>query len=394
MIKRDNSHEDRVPSISRRWLLGALAVLPVSCLPNLGPGGFRTMQSNGKPHAWQCASFVYAFADGNSLLWLKTLDKFEQEGCPLLVALQDGGHDMQLVLRDFDADGRASVTAYDLEMSITPREGGQAITLPGEPGTDEQVYDEAAAKAAEVTGIPAATIKQGHFSLYAIANGMTGLNAAHDSLKDIAFQKLLLREKLLRGEKQVDNFDPNRPKEESLSDLELALQLIEDEHIRISGQRAEILEMIAISQHFDAPGAIELLGESIGASREKTSAWRATHTRPTAEDYGVKAAALPSAASITEGINKELGFLGGLAKVAAGVVSANPGMALDGLSSLAPEDSSAQTSLRGLAAAVKGDLAGTIDAVAKLSGAEEAVDGVKDRLTRLESAVAFAKSRG
>jgi hypothetical protein len=352
------------------------------------------MQSNGKPHAWQSASFVYGFADGNSLMWLKTLDKFEKDGGPLFHALQSGGHQMELALRDFDADGRSAVTAYELEMRITPKAGGEAIVLPGKPGTDEQAYDEAAAKAGEATGIPAETIKQGHFSLYAVANGMTGLNAAHDSLKNIAFQKLVLREKLVRGEKQVDNFDPNRPADESLSDLGLSLQLIEDEHRRISGQRAEILAMIAISQHFDAPGALDLLAESTRASREKTAAWRATHTRPTAEDYGVKAAALPSPATITEGIEKQMGFLGGLAKVAAGVVTANPGMALDGLSRLAPEDSSTRTALQGLAAAAKGDIAGTIDAVASLSGASESVGDVKDRLKRLEGAVESVENRG
>jgi len=366
-------------------------MMPVSCLPNLGPGGFRTMQSNGKPHAWQSASFVYAFADGNSLMWLKTLDKFEQEGWPLFRALNEHGHHMQLELKDFDAGGRAAVTAYELEMLITPK-GGEATTLPGKPGTDEQVYDDAATKAGEATGISAESIRQGHFALFAVANGMTGLNAAHDSLKNIAFQKLVLRAKLLRGEKQVDNFDPNRPAEESLADLELALQLIEDEHRRISGQRAEILEMIAISQHFDAPGALDLLAESTRASRDKTNQWRATHSRPAADDYGVKPAALPSPASITEDINKELGFLGGLAKIATGVVTANPGMALDGLSSLAPEDSTVRTSLQGLAAAAKGDLAGTIDAVAALSGADEAVGEVKGRLQRLDNAVASAKN--
>jgi hypothetical protein len=202
---------------------------------------------------------------------------------------------------------------------------------------------------------------------------------------------LALRAKLEQGQVQVDPFDPNRPKEESLADIDMALRLIEDEHRRINRQRADILALLVLAQRYREREAVVLLRKQVSASRRANEKWRATHTRPTAEDYGVAPAALPTPGAILEQIQNELGFIGELAKLAQGIVTANPSMTLDALAELAPEDGSIPTALHGLAAATRGDVQGTIDAVAELAGVSDSLDEVKARLGQLDAAVERAK---
>jgi predicted transcriptional regulator len=371
-----------------KWLLVVVALLSTGCgglLQGLAPE-YRAMESNAMAHGFQTASFVYGFADGGSRVWLKTVEKMRVEGLVLLAALKDGGQDMRLELRDFDSNGRASATAYELVMHL----GEHA--LPGKPGTDPAEYEAALERAAAATGIDATTIKNGHFALYAVANGMTALNAAHDTLKDHAFKLLVLRAKLTQGQTQVDWFDPNRPQAESLADIHSALQLIEDEHRRIRRQRTSILAMIALSQSYRQPSALDLLNEQLIESKGATVEWQATHDRPTADDYGVVAAKLPTIADIKQHLMDKLGFLGTLAQVAEAVVTASPTKAIDALAALAPEDSSAKTALEGLAAATKGDVMGTIEAIAELAGESETFDTVKKRLDQVKDVVDTVKS--
>ena len=71
--------------------------------------------------------------------------------------------------------------------------------------------------------------------------------------------------------------------------------------------------------------------------------------------------------------------------MAQGIVTANPGKALEGLAELAPEDSTAQTALEGLTAALQGDVLGAASAVAELAGGSEVAEDTKQRLEQLQS---------
>lgn len=375
------------PLMSRRSTLllgvGSLAALSgcAQMMSGLAPQP-RTMQSGAQAHAYQTASFIFAFAQGGAMVWKKTLEKVQADAVPLLEALREGGHEMRLGTKDFDADGKASVTAYELLFTVKSK-SGEEHSLPGKPGTDEGAYDAALKPAAEALKIDAEKLKQGHFALYAAANGMTTLNASHDTLQKHAFKLLALRAKIEAGEK-ADWFDPNRPKEESFADIDEALQLIEDDHQRITRARAGIVALLTLAASYQTDGALKLLEEQIATDKKSVETWLATHERPTAGDYGVKAAALPGPDFIQKQLAEKVGFLGSLAKVAYGVVSANPGKAIEGLAELAPEDSSAKTALEGVSAALQGDVMGAAEAVAELAGIGDVVDDTKGRLDQLK----------
>ena len=370
--------------------MGLLAASALPSCMSLVPDSIanpRMTQEGSRGHAWMAASFIYSFADGSAHVMDKTLEKMAADGLPMLEKLRAAGHSMTFELKDFDDDGRAAVSAYELELHVSAAGAKErAHSLPGKPGTDPAAYDAALQPASEATKLDGEILKQGHFALYALANGMTSLNATHDSLRKHAFKLLLLRAKLEKGEKQVDWLDPNRPAEESIADIDLALRLIEEDHERQSAERADILGMLAMARSYESEGAVELLREQVASSRARAKKWRATHRRPTADDFGVRPATLPSAASITKQLTDKIGFVGSLAKVAQGVLTANPSKALEGLAEMAPEDSSAKVALDGLAAAAGGDVAGTVDAISKLTEADEAVAEVKGRLEQLEAA--------
>ena len=367
-------------------LAAVLGLLPgcANLLQGMAPE-LRTMQAGGKAHAYMVAATIYSFADGSSLQWNAALDKLEKDALPLLRFMNKRGHGLELDLKDYE--GPASVATYELDLIAVAKGTTERHVLPGKPGTDPEIYDQALQPAAEALGMNARVLQDGHFALYALVPQLTTLNATHDTIKNSAFRLLVLREKLEQGQTQVDPMDPNRPKEESLADIHMALRLIEDEHRRINEQRAGILALLALAQSYAQPDALALLEEQLAASRRNNDKWRATHRRPTADDYGVAPAALPTPASIMKDLDEKLGFIGALAKVAQGVVSGDPSATLEGLAKLAPEDSSIGTALDGLAAATRGDVEGTIDAVAELAGVSESVDEIKGRLEQVQGLV-------
>ena len=371
--------------LTRRTWLGSVAALTLGCadlLQGMAPT-YRTTASGSNVHAYQAAAFVFSFADGEAAQTQATLKKARQEIPTFLAQLKQSGHRLKLGVVD---DNRFSIKTYELKFAIAV--GDQEFSLPGKAGSDEEQYDRVLAELVAASGLDGEVVKQAHFAMYALANIMTTHNVSHDSLQKIAFQKLLIIEKLNRGQTQVDPFDPNRPKDESLADLTLALQLIEDGHRQISARRADVLAMLAVLAKYDSEGAVDAFKDLTAASLKEAAEFRAERKRPTAEDYGVAPAALPSPLSINKAIEEKIGFIGDLLKVAQGVITANPSMTLEGLAKLAPEDSSIQTALEGLSAATSGDIVGTIDAVAELAGETEAVDRIKVTLGKLKDAKA------
>jgi hypothetical protein len=92
-----------------------------------------------------------------------------------------------------------------------------------------------------------------------------------------------------------------------------------------------------------------------------------------------------------KGLGVALEIVAAVLQTAQGVAIGSPQAALEGLSKLAPKDSTVGVALKGLAAASKGDVGGVIDAVAKLTDDEAELADVKERLAPFQS---LAKKTG
>ena len=162
----------------------------------------------------------------------------------------------------------------------------------------------------------------------------------------------------------------NRPAEESLRDFDNALRVVAEEHARLAKARAEVLALTALAAGYQKDGAIALFDEQVVDARERAADWRATHTRPTLEDFGVRVATLPTPEKMLEELQERAGFVGAVLQVAKGVATGSPSATIDGLAKMAPKDSTARVAVEGLSAATAGDVKGTTEAIIALSGKE------------------------
>lgn len=392
--------------VARRASLAASVVLLAacaSCSPLVGmitPQPAGIYQSGSRMHGFQTASFAYAFMNGHEAQWLATLDKVEQDALPTLAALRDAGHSARIVMRPARASGDG-VEYYNVDLEIVTggkgKGAGKTVRIEGTTGMSPDQHAALAKDAAEATGLGAEAITKAHFALYGLVNMLTALNASSDSLERHAFALLVLKEKVSAGEK-ADWFDANRPASETIADVQGALQIIAEHHATAKAWRAEILGMVAMASSHQVPGVLDELRGQIEESRESAQQWRQTHSQPTMDDFGVRVS-LPDPQKMLDDLEEKAGFLTAVVKVAKGVATGSPSATLEGLAKLAPADSGVRTVLDGAAAATKGDVMGTLDAVAKLAGKEAEVDavkstveGVKGRLSRVQEAVAAFKS--
>lgn len=381
-------------------VLGALCASCSSLVGAIAPQPAGIYKSGSRPHGFQTSSFAYAFMSAHQAQWLGTLDKVERDALGALASLRDGGHAARIVMRPSKSspDGTEH---YDVDLEIVTKPGGKGggktFVIQGTAGMAPEQHDAMAAEAAKATGLGADAMGKAHFALYGLVNMLTALNASSDSLQRHAFALAVLEKKVSAGEK-ADWFDGNRPAAETIEDVKVALQIIAEHHATAKAWRAEILAMVAMASSHAVPGVLDELRGQIDESRGRAKSWTQTHTQPTVDDFGVKVS-LPDANKMLQELEEKAGFLTAVAQVAKGVVTGSPSATLEGLAKLAPADSTVRIVLDGAAAASKGDVLGTIDAVGKLAGKEAEVDavksavtGVESRLSRVQQAVAAFKS--
>jgi len=390
----------RALSMSACSLLATLALAGASACIQL-PGGLLptvqapgTFQQGSRVHAFQTQSIAYSFMRGHDAQWLATLDKVEQDAVPLLSALGSAGHGAKLVMRPERASDGTEFYHVDLSITTKPsgKSPGKTVLVEGTTGMEPERHAALAKGAAEATGQSADAIARGHFALYGLVNMLTALNASGDSLQRHAFALLVMKKKVEGGEK-ADWFG-DRPPAETAADADLALSIIAEHHATAAAWRSEILAMTAMVGSHAAPGVLDELRGQITDSRARAKAWEASHHQPTVDDFGVAVASLPDPQKMLDDLEDKLGFVSAVAQVARGVVTGSPSATLDGLSKLAPADTNLKTVLEGAAAASKGDIGGTLDAVAKLAGKEAELDmvkstvsGIRGRLDRVKKAV-------
>lgn len=391
----------------RSWLAlsgGALASLGAAgCTPTLPyamqPG---SLKKGSRVHAFQTASFAWTFTATAARQWAATLAKVEKHAPPLLAAMRDGGHAAQLVatarLANEKGPSDAQYEYYDANLVVVPasKAGASAkaaspLVLVGRAGTKPGAYDTDASVIASATGLPLATVRDGHFALYGLVNMLTPLNASNDALQRHAFKLLVLKAKIEAGEK-ADWFGGNREPAESLADIELALRVIADHHATVAAFRSEIVGVVALANGYKTPDGLALLGAQLVESQKRNDAWIASHPRPTMEDFGVamNEFKLPTPVALLEQLD-ESGYLAAALTIARGVATGSVGTTLEGVSKLAPKDSTTRFVLEGLAAASRGDIQGTASAVGKLVGKATAGTELGKRLDQLQAGVASVK---
>ncbi len=335
---------------------------------------YRTMQSGSQPYSYQTAAFVYSFANGNNHQWVSTLEMMDKDAIPTLEKLRGAGHDVRIEIHPKQAPG-SDYEYYDVMVQVVPKGQSDAVLM---------------SAATQQTGIEAQELSTCDRTIQVMVNMMTGLNVASDTMQRRAFALLVTKKKLESGEK-ADQFDPNRPKEEAIADIDLALRLVASDHQRIQEARVGVLALTALTERARTTESIELLRQQVADSRAGAKRWLATHQQPTADDFGVKPAALPSAESMMADLQERAGFIGAVLQVAKGVATGSPSATLEGLSKLAPKDSSARVALEGLSAAAEGNVQGTVDAIAKLGGADQELETVRSRLRQADQLSALKR---
>jgi hypothetical protein len=345
-------------------------------------------------HAWQAASFAYAFLDGHEHEWDARLAAAERDLPPLFAALGKSSYRAEFEVVPHEARGPdLTYEYYGVNLVLVPRSGkGERFAIPGDPGTDPDAYQRALAPAAKKSGIPEDVLKKGHFALFALATMSGSLNGTEDSMRRYAFGLLVLREKLTRKMPNVDYLAPQRTPDKSLEDVALALRVVADEHAATSRLRGEVLAVLALAREGDVPEARDALAEQIAASRKNANEWRATHHRPTQDEYGVamKAFELPTPDAMLEVLDKD-GYLSAAVAIARGAASADVGATIQGFGKLAPPNSSLRIASEGTAAALHGDVQATAKAILALAEKDEDLAPTVARVRSVERAVASAR---
>jgi hypothetical protein len=358
-----------------------------------------SLQANAKAHGLQTASFAYAFMNGHHFGWPAQLQAMRTDGIAMLEALKAAGYgmEMQVVPRM-----ESNTEVYDVNLTF-PKRGPDSgkVTKPAPKGQKGKVAAAPSAAPAPPAapppaalpsgrvppiapaGVDQAVVIKGFIGISSIANFMTQLNVSNETLQGHAFALLVLREKIKAGEK-ADWFGANRPAQESLDDIDFALRLVAMHHADIQVFRSHVLAILALSAAADAPGALDELRKQLDEDEAWSAAWTASHKLPTMEDFGVAVQAIPTADSFLKKMDGDMGFLTAAIQTAQGIATGSPQMTLDGLSKLAPKDSTVGIALTGLSAAGHGDIAAVLDSVGKLTGTEADVKDIQERLSRVQ----------
>lgn len=395
-------------SLSRRgagrvFLAGLAALSSQACaglLPyDLQPG---SLKKGSRMLAFQAASIAYSFSSSHAAQWKGTLDRLRRDVPPLMNAAREADHAMQLLVTPrLSNPGKVGVDHteyYDVDLAVVagakPAAAGakgkgaalpKAVVVRGRAGTDERAYDAMEQAAAKTLGLQPGLLRGGHFALYALINMCTAFNVSHDGLQRHAFSLLVLREKIRNGEK-ADWAGANRPPDETLQDIEVALRVIAEHHALTSRWRSEVLGVVALFNGYKVPDGARLFGEQIDESAGRNDRWVAEHQRPTPDDFGVamNELKLPTPEVLLERLD-ESGYVSAAVTIAKGLATGSVGTTLEGVAKLAPKDGSARLVLEGIAASSRGDIEGAARSAVKLVGKVDS--GVGARLEKLQAAV-------
>lgn len=375
------------------WLAVWLA-LAVGCGGGspLGPmGGGGMLQTGARPLAYQTAAFARGFEQGAILQWRETMRLVQKDAISLLAAARDKGLDLGLVFRTAGSDRieiqADNTTTYEVDL-VLRRKKGKAVRATATTGQPEQFLADVQ-KMAQATGLEADQVQAGHSALYAMINMLVTLNVSYNEMTKLAFTRIVIAEKLKAGERQVDYFDPNRPIEESLADVDLSLRVVAEFNRTVQRSRAEVMVATALVVQYRHPGALEeldaLCGEAIVRGSRIPEA-------PTAEQFGVVARQLPSPQDLLDELMGDIGFAKAVLEAAKGVITGDPRAFIDAAAELVPADTKVGEALGALKAAVHGDVMGVIDGVAALTDNTEIVEDVKGRLSKFEHLAPLAES--
>jgi len=382
-----------------RAALAPLALLALSsCLPT--PGAFASsfapgIQDDSHVHAWQAASFAYAFLDGHETQWQARLAAAERDLPPFYDALAKSNcrADFAVVAHQNTARD-LSYEYYGVTLKLVARSGNAApMQIPGDPGTDPDAYRQALAPAASSCGVAPDVLQKGHFALFALATMSGALNASEDSMRRYAFGLLVLQEELRRKVPNADYLAPMRPADKSLEDVQLALRVVADHHAAISNLRGEVLAVTALARDSDVPEARAAMLAQIADGKKHAQDWLATHHQPTQQEFGVamKKLVLPTPDAMLAVLDKD-GYVTAALTIARGVTTGSPGTTIQGLGKLAPANSSLRVASEGAAAALRGDVGGAADAIMSLAEKQEDLAPTVARVRSVQQAVQSARA--
>jgi hypothetical protein len=370
------------------WLASAVSCGGGAPLGPIGGGGM--LQTGARPLAYQTAAFARGFEQGAILQWRETMRLVRSDAIALLATARDKGLKLGVVFRTAGSDGidlqADNTTTYEVDLVLARKKGGPLRTT-ATTGQPEQFLADVE-KMARATGLPAEQVQAGHSALYAMINMLVTLNVSYNEMAKLAFTRIVIAEKLKAGERQIDYFDPNRPIEESLADVDLSLRVVAEFNRTVQRARAEVMVATALIAQYRQPGALEeldaLCGEAITRGSRIPEA-------PTAEQFGVVARQLPDPQDLLDELMGDLGFAAAVLDAAKAVVTGDPRGFIDAAAELVPADTKVGEALGTLKAAVHGDVSGVIDGVAALTGNTEIVEDVKGRLSKFEHLAPLAE---
>ncbi len=335
------------------------------------------LQEGSRPLAYQTAAFARTFETSALMQWQQTMRMVKADVIPFLRAARDDKIKFRIEVNE-KLIGETIV--YDVDL-VYIRKGGKKVRATATTGEPE-AFEAHVTKMAKATGLPLEQVRSAHMGLYAMANMMVALNVSYEAMNGMAFARIAMAEKLKAGERQIDYFDPNRPVEESLADVDLSLSVIAAFNRTVQQSRAEVLVATTLAAQYAHEGVLEELDSLCDAAIVRGGN---IPQAATAEEFGVVARALPDPKELVDELMGDLGFAKAVFDVAKAVVSRDPRGFLDAAAKLAPKDTKVRTALDTLASAAHGDVRAVIDGVAELTGNEEVVEDVKARLSKFEA---------
>ncbi len=361
-------------------VFSTIVLVSLGCAHGGGGGSIlnRSMlQEGSRPLAYQTAAFARTFETGALMQWQQTMRMVKADVIPFLRTAREKKINFRIEVHE-KLIGETIV--YDVDL-IYRKKGGvevRATATTGEPVAFEAHVE----RMAGATGLPLEQVRAAHMGLYAMANMMVALNVSYETMNGMAFARIAMAEKLKAGERQIDYFDPNRPAEESLADVDLSLSVIAAFNKTVQQSRAEVLVATALAAQYAQEGVLDELDSLCDAAIVRGGN---IPEAATAEEFGVVARALPDPKELVDELMGDLGFAKAVFDVAKAVVSRDPRGFLDAAAKLAPKDTKVRTALDTLASAAHGDVKAVIDGVAKLTGNEQVLEDVKARLSKFEA---------
>lgn len=342
----------------------------------------RYYKKDSKAIAFQGAKTNYEL---NAMVlsgWERCIAMQKKDAVPFLKALQEKGHGIQMEFTSTET-APLGVVVINVKLAYPKRAPDGTVIEETDP-----IAIARAKAGAPPEGVDMALFGSGMAALMTTMQPLNQINAINDGVQRGAFAAMVVKEKVNRGEK-ADFYDPERPKEETIADIDLYLKLVAQQHGQMQVWRAEMMTTALLVSSFDTPGGLELLLAHWDAQEKLIKDWAATHKEPTADDFGVALEELPEPSEMVGFFDKAMASTSAVFQVAMGVATGSPESTFEGLKKLAPKDDTVQNVLTGLQAAATGNVLGVIGAVGALVGKNKAASGV---MSRLESAKKLAEA--